>query len=94
MTLTALENRLLDYLVLNAGHVLTGEAIINHVWGAEGGDRDMLRQLVHRLRNKLAQACEASGWDAVDPAPAQIDTVPGLGYGLVIAPGPGNQKPE
>ncbi len=90
VTLTALENRLLDYLVLNAGHVLTGEAIIDHVWGAEGGDRDMLRQLVHRLRNKLAQACEASGWDTTGPAPAQIDTVPGLGYGLVISTGSGD----
>jgi DNA-binding response OmpR family regulator len=85
VTLTALENRLLDYLLLNAGHVLTGEAIIDHVWGAEGGDRDMLRQLVHRLRNKLTQACEAAGWSADEPAPAQIDTVPGLGYGLVVS---------
>jgi DNA-binding response OmpR family regulator len=94
ITLTALENRLLDYLLLNAGHVLTGEAIIDHVWGAEGGDRDMLRQLVHRLRNKLAQACEAAGWDTQDSAPAQIDTVPGLGYGLVVSTEAGHQQPE
>ncbi len=85
VALTALENRLLDYLLLNAGHVLTGEAIIDHVWGAEGGDRDMLRQLVHRLRSKLAQACEAAGFNAESPPPAQIETVPGLGYGLVVS---------
>ena len=76
VALTPLEGRLLDYLMLNAGHVLTAEAIIDHVWGAEGGDRDMLRQLVHRLRVKIAQAC---GSDAV-----YIETVPGLGYGLTL----------
>ena len=59
VSLTPLESRLLDYLMLNAGHILTAEAIMNHVWGAEGGDRDMLRQLVHRLRAKIAQACDA-----------------------------------
>jgi DNA-binding response OmpR family regulator len=81
VSLTALEARLLNYLVLNKGHVLTGEAIIDHVWGAEGGDRDMLRQLVHRLRSKLTQAGELVGEEA---GQAYIETVPGLGYGLVI----------
>src|SRR5262245_33400234 len=71
--LTPLESRLLDYLMLNAGHILTAEAIIEHVWGAEGGDRDMLRQLVRRLRSKIEP----------DPAqPIYIETVAGLGYGL------------
>lgn len=94
VTLTALENRLLDYLLLNAGHVLTAEAIIDHVWGAEGGDRDMLRQLVHRLRSKLAQACEAAGYDASTQHPAQIETVPGLGYGLVVSAMPSDTPSE
>jgi DNA-binding response OmpR family regulator len=85
VSLTALETRLLDYLLLNAGHVLTADAIIAHVWGAEGGDRDMLRQLVHRLRTKLEQACDAAGADP-DAPPAYIETVPGLGYGLVLSP--------
>jgi len=76
VALTPLEGRLLDYLMLNAGHVLTAEAIIDHVWGVEGGDRDMLRQLVHRLRAKITQACDS---DAV-----YIETVPGLGYGLIL----------
>jgi DNA-binding response OmpR family regulator len=86
--MTALESRLLDYLMLNAGHVLTAEAIMSHVWGPEGGDRDMLRQLVHRLRLKLSQAAPLAGSDlATAPhTPARtpyIETVPGLGYGLV-----------
>lgn len=73
IALTPLESRLLDYLMLNAGHILTAEAIIEHVWGAEGGDRDMLRQLVRRLRSKIEP----------DPTqPTYIETVPGLGYGL------------
>jgi DNA-binding response OmpR family regulator len=83
VSLTPLESRLLDYLMLNAGHILTAEAIMSHVWGAEGGDRDMLRQLVHRLRVKIAQAC---GTDdvAVESGPVYIETVTGLGYGLMI----------
>ncbi len=75
--LTPLESRLLDYLMLNAGHVLTTEAIIEHVWGAGGGDRDMLRQIVHRLRSKIE----------ADPAhPITIETVSGLGYGFSKPP--------
>ena len=73
ITLTALETRLLDYLMLNSGQILTTGAIIDHVWGPEGGDRDMLRQLVRRLRIKVEP----------DPAnPIYIETVSGLGYGL------------
>jgi DNA-binding response OmpR family regulator len=74
-SLTPLENRLLRYLLINAGHVLSSEAIIAQVWGPEGGDRDMLRQLVSRLRRKIEP----------DPAlPTYIENVPGLGYGLVL----------
>lgn len=73
ISLTALENRLLDYMMANAGHVLPNEAIINQVWGVDGGDRDMLRQLVRRLRSKIEP----------DPAnPMYIETIPGLGYGF------------
>ncbi len=86
VSLTPLESRLLDYLMLNAGHVLTAEAIITHVWGAEGGDRDMLRQLVHRLRLKIAQAWTNDEGEPRSGTPAQIETVPGLGYGLSISP--------
>ena len=89
--LTPLESRLLDYLMVNAGHVLTTEALIDHVWGAEGGDRDMLRQLVRRLRAKVARAC---GVVEPDPTtrPGYIETVPGLGYGLTLPAAPDAQK--
>jgi DNA-binding response OmpR family regulator len=73
ISLTPLEGRLLDYLMANAGHVLTTDAIIDHVWGPGGADRDMLRQLVRRLRSKIE----------TDPAdPNYIKTIPGLGYGF------------
>jgi len=84
VSVTPLESRLLDYLMLNAGHILTAEAIINHVWGAEGGDRDMLRQLVHRLRLKIAQACDAGAEESGVASYVQIETVSGLGYGLIV----------
>jgi len=71
--LTALECRLLEYLLLNAGHILPINDLIAHVWGPGGGDRDMLRQLVRRLRAKIEP----------DPAtPTLIETIPGRGYGL------------
>jgi DNA-binding response OmpR family regulator len=71
--LTPLENHLLECLMVNAGRVLTFDMIIDHVWGPAGADRDMLRQLVHRLRVKIEE----------DPSkPVYIQTVPGLGYGL------------
>ncbi|HMQ52255.1 MAG TPA: response regulator transcription factor [Anaerolineae bacterium] len=74
ISLTPLESRLLDYLLLNAGHILTIEALIEQIWGSAGGDRDMLRQLVRRLRTKIEP----------DPAhPIYIETVPGLGYGFI-----------
>ncbi|MCS6843743.1 MAG: response regulator transcription factor [Caldilineales bacterium] len=79
VSLTALESRLLSYLMLNAGHVLTADAIIDHVWGAAGADRDMLRQLVRRLRAKIKELGDSAG----DPSGLPIiETIPGIGYGL------------
>ncbi len=73
VTLTPLEARLLDFMMVNAGRVLSIESIIDHVWGPEGGDRDMVRQLVRRLRAKIEP----------DPAqPIYIETIAGMGYGL------------
>ena len=69
--LSPLENRFLDYLMLNEGQVLPVENIIGHLWGPECGERDMVRQLVHRLRCKIEE----------DPAhPQYIETVKGIGY--------------
>jgi DNA-binding response OmpR family regulator len=70
-SLTSLESRLLEYLMLNAGHVLTTDDLISDVWGASGGSSEMLRQLVRRLRAKIEN----------DPTkPYYIQNLPGLGY--------------
>ena len=72
-SLTALENRLLEYMMLYAGHILSIQDLIDHVWGPGGGDRDMLRQLIRRLRIKI------------EPDPSQpilIETIPGKGCGF------------
>lgn len=72
--LTTLENRLLEYLLMNAGRILAMNMIIDYVWGTSGGDRDMLRQLVRRLRLKIEP----------DPTnPIYLKTISGLGYGLM-----------
>jgi DNA-binding response OmpR family regulator len=72
--LTKLEYRLLQYLLVNAGHTLPAERLTQHVWGYRGtGDRQMLKQLVHRLRQKIER----------DPAaPEYVLTVAGTGYVL------------
>jgi len=74
VSLTPLENRLLECLMVNAGQVLTFDIIIDHVWGHAAADRDMLRQLVRRLRIKI---------EPEPSEPVYIQTVPGLGYGLL-----------
>lgn len=72
--LTRLELRLLQLLLANAGHTLPAERLLSHVWGSRGsGDRQLLKQLVHRLRQKI----EA---DAADPR--YLLTVSGVGYVL------------
>ncbi len=80
--LTPLEYQLLDYFMLNVGHVLTTDSIIEHVWGAEGGDRDMLRQLVRRLRGKIALVTPET--ETAHVQLPRIETIPGLGYGLML----------
>ena len=73
--LTKLETRLLQILIANAGHVVGTERLLTHVWGHRGsGDRQLLKQLVHRLRQKIE----------TDPAePALLRTEAGAGYRLV-----------
>jgi len=72
--LTRLEARLLQILMANAGHVVGTERLLLHVWGRRGsGDRQLLKQLVHRLRQKVEP----------DPAePRYLLTEPGAGYRL------------
>ena len=72
--LTKLENRPLQILIANAGHVVGTERLLTHVWGHRGsGDRQLLKQLVHRLRQKI---------EADPAAPQVLKTESGAGYRL------------
>jgi DNA-binding response OmpR family regulator len=73
---TRLELRLLQMLLANAGHTVGSDRLLAHVWGHRGaGDRQLLKQLVHRLRQKLER----------DPAaPEVLQTAPGAGYRLIV----------
>lgn len=71
--LSGLELRLMDCLMINVGQIVTPEIIIDQVWGPNGGDMDMVRQLIHRLRVKI---------DKQFPNQISIENVPGLGYEL------------
>lgn len=69
--LTPLEARLLETLMLHPGQVLAGETLITAVWGSEGGDKTMLKQLVYRLRSKI---------NPDETTASLIETIPGVGY--------------
>ena len=74
LRLTPLEVRLLQLLFANAGQVVQADRLMAHVWGQRGGgDRQLLKQLVHRLRIKL-------GDDAGEPR--WLETIPNAGYRL------------
>ena len=70
--LTHLEFRLLHTLITNPGQIIPTENLVEYVWGYSGeGNRELVRGLVQRLRNKL------------EPDPHQprfIINAPGIGY--------------
>jgi DNA-binding response OmpR family regulator len=72
--LTGLETRLLQILIASAGRPVTHDALSRSIWGLRGvGDRQLLKQLVHRLRRKIE----------ADPAtPRRLVTIEGVGYAL------------
>jgi DNA-binding response OmpR family regulator len=74
--LTKLELRLLQMLLANAGRTVTSDRLLIQVWGhRNSGDRQLLKQLVHRLRQKIE----------ADPAvPQLLQTSAGTGYKLVV----------
>jgi len=70
--LTPLETRFLQLLFAHGGRTVPTERLLVHVWGNRaGGNRQLLKQLVHRLRQKIEK----------DPAdPRLVRTVPNAGY--------------
>jgi DNA-binding response OmpR family regulator len=72
LRLTPLELRFLQLLFVHEGAAVPTERLLLHVWGAGGsGDRQLLKQLVHRLRQKV---------EPVPDTPELVLTVPGGGY--------------
>jgi DNA-binding response OmpR family regulator len=72
--LTQLELRFLQLLFANGGNTVATDRILSHVWGSRGGgNRQLLKQLVHRIRAKLKPE---SGEDML------LQTVPNVGYRL------------
>jgi DNA-binding response OmpR family regulator len=72
--LTPLEARFLQLLFAHSGRTVPTDRLLIHVWGARaGGNRQLLKQLVHRLRQKVEN----------DPAePLLIRTMPNAGYSI------------
>lgn len=71
--LTAKEFQLLEYLMRNAGHVLTRTQILDHVWGYNFDSfSNVVDIYVHYLRNKIDKGYS-------EPL---IKTVRGVGYSL------------
>jgi DNA-binding response OmpR family regulator len=84
--LTPLEARLLQLLLANSGRTVVTDRILTHVWGNRaGGNRQLLKQLVHRLRQKIEG----------DPkVPRLLRTVPNAGYVLDPAQSAGNVESD
>lgn len=68
VALTTREFQILEYLMLNAGKVLSREQIYNEVWGSPYGDIGSVTVHIKNLRTKL------------DPDSSYIKTVWGVGY--------------
>ena len=69
---TQLESRLLHLLIAQAGQTVHTDRLLAHVWGRKGGgDRQLLKQLVHRLRQKMGEKTDEPRW---------IETISGVGY--------------
>ena len=77
VALTPTEFRLLQFLMVNAGRVVSKAQILDHVWGHDdpGRDGNVVEPAVSYLRRKVDQG-----------HPRLIHTVRGLGYVLRIPP--------
>jgi two-component system OmpR family response regulator len=76
ITLTATEYRLLRFLMVNAGRVVSKDQILDHVWEYNpAGDGGVVEPCISYLRRKVDQA-----------EPRLIHTIRGFGYVLRIPP--------
>ena len=83
--LSPTEFKLLRYLMLNAGRVLSKTQILDHVWQYDwGGDANIVESYISYLRRKIDSA--TPGDDDATPIPL-IHTKRGVGYVLRLPPG-------
>ena len=76
ISLTKLELRLLQMLLAQSGRAVNSDRLLVQVWGHRGsGDRQLLKQLVHRLRHKI---------EANPAVPQLLQTAAPAGYKLVV----------
>jgi DNA-binding response OmpR family regulator len=76
VALTKLEFRLMQSLLAQAGRAVNSDRLLILVWGHRGaGDRQLLKQLVHRLRQKI---------EANPGVPQLLQTAAVSGYKLVV----------
>ena len=76
IALTKLEFRLMQALLVQAGRAVHSDRLLILVWGHRGaGDRQLLKQLVHRLRHKI---------EANPAVPQILQTAAVSGYKLVV----------
>jgi DNA-binding response OmpR family regulator len=82
VSLTPIEFRLLEHLLLHGGIVLSHAQLLTAVWGFEYSDAtDLLKPAISRLRQKIEE----------QPSDPQIiETVYGVGYRLIKPPAPEN----
>jgi DNA-binding response OmpR family regulator len=82
--LSTLELRLLRLLLGHQGRPVNAQRIIGFVWAErDAADRDALKQLVHRVRHKLAKIGGSGDW---------IQHVPNAGYAFSARDGPGSGR--
>jgi DNA-binding response OmpR family regulator len=71
ISLSESECKFVHCIMRYAGQVVTSQILINCIWGPGNGNKEMLRQLVHRLRKKMGVQEETQ---------SIIETISGIGY--------------
>lgn len=82
--LSTLEMRLLRLLLSQRGRPVDADRLIGFVWSdREAADRESLKQVVHRLRRKLASSGGSGAW---------IEYVPNVGYAFATPEPPQGEE--
>jgi DNA-binding response OmpR family regulator len=76
--LSPLESRLMKSLLAHRGRPVDPDRLVDAVWqDRDTADRELLKQVVHRLRRKLSAAGGQGAW---------IEYIAGSGYAITVSP--------